>query len=112
MAAFKKTVVLSALGSAIMVVAVNYQMLMVGNLVLGLGVGGEISLGGTVFTEFCPPKELKYLTVLAAYWGAGGTLAALIALLVDLNNATGVSQWRVMVGTGVIIEVFLAVFRQ
>ena len=67
---------------------------MVGLFVLGVGAGGEISVGGTVFSEFCPPSKLSYLTIMAAYWGAGGTFSALTALLVNLSNNSGISSWR------------------
>jgi len=111
MYAFKSTVCVSALFSLIL--TFSFSPIMTGLLLflLGSGIGGELSLGNTVFYEFCPPSKMYYLTGMAVFWAAGGTASALIALVTVLTNNSGLSSWRIIVGTGFIIEVFCVIFR-
>ena len=53
-------------GGLIAVFSYWYWMLLVACFVLGMGVGGEIAVGGTVYSEFCPNSKLWTLVLLAA----------------------------------------------
>ena len=111
MYAFKTTVVIATIFSLILTVSIHPAMSALALFFLGAGMGGELSLGGTVFCEFCPPSKLYYLTRMAVFWGLGGTLSALIALIVVITNNTPISSWRYIVGSGFVIEVICMIFR-
>lgn len=64
-----------------------------------------------MFYEFCPKSKIYYLTGMAVFWAAGGTLSALIALITILTNETSISSWRYIVGSGFVIEAFCVFFR-
>lgn len=111
MYSFKTTVCISALFSFFLMFSFNPIMTGLLLLLLGSGMGGELSLGNTVFYEYCPPSKIYYLTGMAIFWAAGGTFSALIALITILTNNSGISSWRIIVGCGFAIEVFCMSFR-
>lgn len=111
MYAFKSTVCISAFFSLLLTFSVNYYMTGACLLMIGVGIGGELSLGGTVFYEFCPPSKAYYLTQMGIFWVIGGVISALIALVAILVNDTGVSTWRFIVGISFVIEAVCAGFR-
>lgn len=111
MYAFKTTVCLTALFSLILVFAVNQYMMDVCLFFIGIGAGGELALGGTVFYEFCPPSKAYYLTRMGVFWGLGGSLSALIALITIMTNKTSISTWRFIVASTFLIELFCAYYR-
>jgi putative MFS transporter len=111
MYAFKTTVVIATIFSLILTVSIHPAMSAVCLFFLGVGMGGELSLGGTVFCEFCPPSKLYYLTRMAVFWGLGGTFSALIALIVVITNTSPISSWRYIVGSGFVVEVICMIFR-
>ena len=111
MYAFKATVVIATIFSLILTVSVHPFMSAVCLFFLGAGMGGELSLGGTVFCEFCPPSKLYYLTRMAVFWGLGGTFSALIALIVVITNTSQISSWRFIVASGFLVEAVCMGFR-
>jgi MFS family permease len=111
MYAFKPTVCISAFFSLMLTVSVHPGMSGVALVFLGFGIGGELSLGGTVFCEFCPPSKAYYLTVLGIFWAVGGTVSALIAFMIVMTNNTSIYDWRYIVGSSFVIEVGCMIFR-
>lgn len=111
MYAFKTTVIIAAIFSLILTISLHPAMTAICLFFLGAGMGGELSLGGTVFCEFCPPSKLYYLTRMALFWGLGGTLSALIALITTITNDSAISTWRYIVGSGFVIEIVCLCFR-
>ena len=74
-------------------------------LLIGFGCGGEVSLAGIVFIEFCPPSKRYLMTFMALFWGIGATSTAAIALAVSLTNNTDIYDWRYICGCGACIEI-------
>ena len=111
MYSFKSTVCISTFFSLLLTCSVHPAMCGVALVFLGFGMGGELSLGGTVFCEFCPPSKSNYLTLLAFFWGLGGTVSAMIAFITVMTNTTDIYSWRYIVGSGFVIEVFCLMFR-
>jgi MFS family permease len=111
MYAFKSTVCISTFFALMLTVSVHPGMSGVALVFLGFGIGGELSLGGTVFCEFCPPSKAYYLTVLAVFWGLGGTVSALVAFITVMTNTTSIYDWRYIVGSSFVIEVGCLIFR-
>jgi len=94
MFAFKKTVLVAAIGSVMLIFAWNLGSLIMIGIFIGFGIGGEIALGGTVFSEFCPPSKAWTLTLLATTWCMGGTLAAAFALIIEWIGTGPLVLWR------------------
>ena len=65
MYAFKKTLLLCGIGGIVAAFSVNFAMLCVLAFVVGLGIGGDISVDGTVFIEFCPKSDRHMLTLMS-----------------------------------------------
>ena len=111
MYSFKSTVCISTFFALVLTCTLHPAMSGIALVFLGFGMGGELSLGGTVFCEFCPPSKSHYLTLLAFFWGLGGTISALIAFITVITNNTAIYGWRFIVGSGFVIEVFCLAFR-
>mmetsp|Transcript_29017 Transcript_29017/g.5250 ORF Transcript_29017/g.5250 Transcript_29017/m.5250 type:complete len:143 (+) Transcript_29017:127-555(+) len=88
--AFKRSVAFTAIGSIFTSFALNFYMMLAGLLVIGLGVGGEITMGGPVMSEYLPPSKAYMYTVLCATWTVGGIFSGLIALIVKLSDPSGI----------------------
>lgn len=111
MYAFKNTVLVVTISSLVLLFSFDYPIICLSLFFLGTGMGGELSLGGTVFCEYCPPSKMFYLTIMALFWGAGGTTVALSAFVTALTNETSIKDWRYIVASGCIIQVILLFFR-
>ena len=112
MFAFKKTVLVAALASLGLTFSVNFEMMMVFLFILGFGMGGELAVGGTVYSEFCPPSKAWTLTILATCWAFGGVVSALIALIIAETNTTSINDWRFQAGVSCVLEFFFFLIRQ
>ena len=105
MYSFKNTVVVANVAAICLLFSTSYIMAGISLLILGLGMGGELCVAGTVFCEFCPPSRLYYLTLMAVFWSGGGIYAALSGLIVSLSNTSSISNWRFIVGCGCLLEI-------
>jgi MFS family permease len=111
MYAFKNTVSVASMFSLVLTFACTPWIVVASLFFLGFGMAGELSLGGTVFLEFCPPSKHYLLTRMALFWGLGGTLSALTALVIILINVSVIPAWRLISGIGFLIEAVCACFR-
>ena len=71
---FKRTLVISAVA-----VAVNYTMALTVMAILGLGVGGDLVVAGTAFSEFCPLSQHWALALLSTTWNIGSSFGVGLA---------------------------------
>ena len=55
---------------------------MIAVFVIGVGIGGESVIGGTIFNEYLPPKKSNLMVFLGASWPTGGIIGALIVISV------------------------------
>ena len=111
MYSFKSSVVISAFAAILLLFSVNFLMTGFSLIILGIGMGGELTVGGTVFCEFCPPSKLYYLTYMSFFWSLGGIIAALVAFITILLNVSFVPIWRIVVACGCIFELTCLAFR-
>ena len=111
MYAFKNTALVSTIASICLVFSVNYQMVAACLFVLGAGIIGELTVGSTVFFEFCPPSHRKYLSLLSVFTGMGGVSISITALIIAITNSSSINDWRYIVGYGTICEVVTFIFR-
>ena len=101
---FKKTVLVAFLGGVLVTASVDIYMLNVMCFLTGIGVGGEISLGGTVFCEFIPPSKTYLLALLCMFWCIGGLMSACLALVFTLVGSGPFMMWRWVCGVCCIFE--------
>ena len=109
--AFKSTAILGTVSSICLVTSFNHETVTISLFILGISIGGELILASTVFCEFCPPSKRYYLTMMSLFFSLGSSLIAFIALIVSITNKTGIYNWRIIVGSGCIIEILILVFR-
>lgn len=109
--AFKRTVAFTTLGAVFTSVSINYFMMLVGLFVVGLGVGGEITMGGPVMSEYLPPSKAYVYTVLCTTWTLGGVISGLVALIVKLAGSGSLELWRVCCIISTLIEIVFWVIR-
>jgi putative MFS transporter len=104
-------VLVSAVSSMLLTFAPNYVTMLILEIFLGFGIGGEVALGGTVYSEFCPPSKAWTLTLLASCWCLGGTISALIALCINLLDLGMMELWRWLFATSMVLEYVFLVIR-
>ncbi len=64
----------------------SYTMLGMLRFLTGMGLGAILPVAGTLVTEFSPSRQRGTMLVLQnAFWGLGGTLAALVGYSIVLN---------------------------
>ena len=109
--ASKSTAILGVLSSICLVTSYNNQIATASLFLLGISIGGELSLATTVFCEFCPPSKRYYLTMMSLFFCLGSSVIAFIALIVSITNETNIYNWRIIVGSGCIAEILILAFR-
>ncbi|OMJ94785.1 hypothetical protein SteCoe_1965 [Stentor coeruleus] len=111
MYSFKTTVLIALISSIVLTFSLNLYMSSGALFLIGLGMGGELCLAGTVFCEFCPRSKMHYLATLAIFWSVGSTFTAIVAYVIALENTTEISEWRIIVAVSCIYELISFVFR-
>ncbi|NJC71270.1 sugar porter family MFS transporter [Planosporangium thailandense] len=97
--------VVFAVGILVAALAVNYWMLLVGRVVMGLAVGGVSANVPTYLSELAPPQirgrvlTLNQLLI---------TVGLLVSYLVDMAFS-GSENWRAMFGVGAVPAIALAI---
>jgi MFS family permease len=108
---FKKTPFISIIGGMGQIFSVNLPMLICSSMINGFAIGGEIALGGTVWSEFCPPSKDWTMTVLATTWCLGSMSSACLAVFFILTGSGAIAMWRCVVAVSVGFMIFSALFR-
>lgn len=108
---FRRTVAVSALSAVGVTASVNYLMLCCFLFVLGFGIGGEITVGGTYANEYLPPSKAWVYTLMCSTWCLGGIISALIALLIVLLGTGPMALWRSVSLVSCILEAIFWVSR-
>ena len=111
MHAFKATVLIATIASLGLVFSPSYQVVAACLCVLAIGESGELTLGGAVFYEFCPPSRRSQLTMLSMFLGIGSISIAVVALAITLLNNTYIYDWRYIIGFICIFEIVSLIFR-
>ena len=75
MIAFKRALVLSAIGEVISIFCVNIYMLSGAFFIIGFGIAGSLSVDGAVFLEYTPPNKAYLLTGMSVICAFGGMYA-------------------------------------
>lgn len=77
--AFNTSLLLCAVFTSVAGAAANYESWAFFNAMLAFGAGGNLVLDTTVFLEFLPHKKSWLITLMAAWWGVGQTIAGVFA---------------------------------
>ncbi|WP_169317341.1 MFS transporter [Actinacidiphila oryziradicis] len=104
-------------GALLTALAPNYEVLLIGRLVVGIGLGGELNTGLTLVSELMPTKA-RGAAVATVNIAAGGlgifTSSALAALMLGpLENTLGgpTVAWRWLLGVLVLPAALVFVYR-
>ena len=108
---FKQSVIIGAVSTYILLFSFNPGMVCASLFLVGLGVGGEISLGGVVFIEFCPPTKRHLTALMGISWGIGAILTSVFAYVIQMVNNTGFRDWRLIIAFSCIVLSVSAFFR-
>ncbi|CAG9325168.1 naiP_8 [Blepharisma stoltei] len=111
MFSFKKSAVLLTLTSFLLIFSPEYYSFLVFLFFMGFSIGGELTVGGAVFSEFCPPKDINKLASLSFTWGVGGVFAALIGIFCTEQNFLPITSWRIMIAIAFLYEFCIMCFR-
>ncbi len=110
-AIFLNVLVFFALGSFISAVAYTTLLVIIGRLLVGIGIGGDIPSGASLVAELSNESSRgRLISIQSILWGLGGAIAALIAL--PLLNLTGIESWRIMLGLGAIPPLIVLALRR
>jgi MFS family permease len=104
-------------GALLAAFAPNYEVLLLGRLIVGIGLGGELNTGLTLVSELMPTK-FRGAAVATVNVAAGGlgifTSSAIAALMLGpLENALGgpAVAWRWLLGVLVLPALLVFVYR-
>lgn len=111
MLAFKSSVLFCLFSSICLTFAPKYEIVALSLFTLGIGMAGELALGGNVFLEFCPPSKRYLLTLMNLFFSVGSTSIALIGFGVSYVNTTSINDWRFIIGFSATIEILATFFR-
>ena len=111
MYSFKISVVIAAIASIGLTLSQNYQMVAGCLFAIGFSMSGELSLGCTVFLEFCPPSKRYYLTMMSLFSSLGAVTISMVALIVAYTNTSSIHDWRYIVAFGCLCELLSVIFR-
>jgi MFS family permease len=77
--AFNLSLLITAIFAIVAGGSPNYAAWGAFNALLAFGAGGNLALDTTVFLEYLPHKHGWVITLMAAWWGIGQTMAGFIA---------------------------------
>ena len=110
MFAFKNTLLVCGLGGCVAACSVNFRMLCFMAFVVGIGVGGDLAVDGTVFIEFCPKSDRHMLTLMSAVCVLGSMLVPALAYAYTILGLT--STWRWVMLTVSVLNLGFALMRR
>lgn len=110
MFSFKKTLLLCGVAGCVAALSYDFPMLCALAFVVGLGIGGDISVDGTVFIEFCPKSDRHMLTLMSFVCVLGSILVPAVALLYTVTTHS-YWTWRYTMGTVAVLNLIFGGLR-
>lgn len=101
--AFKRTILIASVGFLLLTLSPSYYGILLCLVGVGVGLGGEMTIYGTVMIESSPPSQKGAVTLLtlAGSIGVAGFVSFIIML--ELTWPFAIAKWRVM---GVLLTLF------
>ena len=108
----KPTVILACwlfvIGMVGMTLAPNYEMLLAGRIVTGLGVGVAVVVTPVFLTEVAPTKKRgKINTIFDVAINGGILLGYIVGFCVELLPISFQYKWRLMLGLGLVLPIVI-----
>jgi MFS transporter, putative metabolite transport protein len=98
-------------GSALCALAQGPWLILVGQFVIGLGVGIDFPTSGSYVSEITPKLARSRMTVATIALQSVGMIAAALVGVAVLRTWPVTSDWRILLGTGGLLAVFYLVAR-
>ncbi|MDG7052016.1 MAG: MFS transporter [Nitrososphaerota archaeon] len=107
---FLNVLLFFVLGSLLSAVATVPSILLLSRLLVGIGIGGDIPVGGSLLAEISNKENRGRLVALQSLlWGVGGGAAAIVALLF---LPLGAESWRYILGIGAVPPIVVLLLRR
>eukprot|EP00361_Fabrea_salina_P003395 CAMPEP_0202429172 /NCGR_PEP_ID=MMETSP1345-20130828/2997_1 /ASSEMBLY_ACC=CAM_ASM_000843 /TAXON_ID=342563 /ORGANISM="Fabrea Fabrea salina" /LENGTH=327 /DNA_ID=CAMNT_0049040337 /DNA_START=1 /DNA_END=981 /DNA_ORIENTATION=+ len=106
-AAFQYSILVTASSALLLAFSPGYYSVLSCLVALGIGVGGDFAVPGTVLSEFIPPSKSKALTVMNVAWSIGGSICILLAIILEITWDLSISKWRALVAAGAVMSFVL-----
>ena len=106
---YRTDIVLMSIGGILC--CLPFYIIYLGLLLVGIGIGADISITNTIFIESIPQTKVKYLTILNMSWGLGTSLGVLIAIIIELVWTFEMPSWNALIWVTTIITWLAAYFR-
>jgi len=108
---FKKVIILTCFSSLLVVCSLNYEMLLIGVLLIGCGAGGDMSTPSSVMLESTPPSYKRIKTFMSIGFCIGPIISQIAALLLNLFWEAPMAKWRMLACIITSITMILAFVR-
>ncbi|GLT47937.1 hypothetical protein SLA2020_215900 [Shorea laevis] len=106
----KWTMVLAALvfqiGAATMTIAPSFQILMIGRLLAGVGIGSGVMIAPVYIAEISPPVSRGFLTSFPEIFINVGILLGYVSNYAFSGFSVHIN-WRIMLAVGILLAVFI-----
>ena len=107
---FLNVLLFFVIGSVMSAVATSPLLVLLSRFLVGIGIGGDIPVGGSLLAEISDRNNRgKLVTIQSLLWGIGGFVAAIVALLF---LPLGMDSWRYILGIGAVPPVLVLVLRR
>ncbi|MDG7048103.1 MAG: MFS transporter [Nitrososphaerota archaeon] len=107
---FLNVLLFFVLGSLLSAIATVPSILLLSRFLVGIGIGGDIPVGGSLLAEISNRENRGRLVALQSLlWGVGGGAAAIVALLF---LPLGAESWRYILGMGAVPPIVVLLLRR
>ena len=110
--AFAGSLLMSGAFGVLCATAPNYPMFLILRFLLSIGIGGNVPLAFTIFTEFSPKSNRGgYLTMLEGFWSVGAVISCLFAWATLPTNGLGWKYYQLFCAVPSLILAFVVIFK-
>ncbi|MDG7038156.1 MAG: MFS transporter [Nitrososphaerota archaeon] len=107
---FLNVLLFFVLGSLLSAIATVPSILLLSRFLVGIGIGGDIPVGGSLISEISNRENRgRLIAVQSLLWGVGGVAAATIAVLF---LPLGAESWRYILGMGAVPPLIVLLLRR
>mmetsp|Transcript_17380 Transcript_17380/g.17318 ORF Transcript_17380/g.17318 Transcript_17380/m.17318 type:complete len:147 (-) Transcript_17380:61-501(-) len=94
---YRNTIIVTALGGMIISIFPYEYVILIGLLIIGFGIGGDMTLSSTVLMESIPPSNMRVITMLNIGYSFGTGLAILVAIIIEAIYFASVPDWVILI---------------